>query len=81
MDSISWTSDSSVVITSPYDLSLQNVGTDDKSLVDAYPQWSAGAITVPGSNVGSDDDQVHLFPLGLGNTLTDTESLTQSVSA
>ncbi len=75
---IIWDSLTDSVVSSSYDLTLENVASEDKSLSDSYPLWSAGAITVPGSDVGSEEDEVHLYPLGLGGTLEDTESLTQS---
>ena len=77
-DAVVWESLSKVVVTSPYDFTLENVADDDIPLVDAYPLWSAGAITVPGAEVGSDDEEVHLYPLGLSPTLPGTESMSQA---
>lgn len=77
-DNIIWNSNIEYTISSPYDFTLENVAPEEQVMVDAYPEWSSGAITVPGSDVGSEDDQVILYPLGLGNSLSDTESLSQS---
>lgn len=74
---VTWFDSSRVDITSTYDLSLNNVADLEKELSIAYPTWSEGVLSLPGSQVGSEEDRVNIFPIGIGNTLSATEALTQ----
>lgn len=74
---ISW--NSSLAITAADGLSVGQIADKDEGFALAYPVWSTGAITVPGSVAGADDeeDKVALpFP-GVG-TLGDVTGLSQT---
>lgn len=50
----------------------------DQSLEDGYSEWAANSITVPGSAVGVDEDEIVIFPFGYGTSLDDIRGLSQS---
>ena len=48
----------------------------DKLLGDAYPEWVQNSVYIPAEVAGT-EDEVLALPLGLGQTLTETQGLTQ----
>lgn len=65
-------------IDTAYDVSLGEVASSDTAIADGYTTWAENATTVTGSTIGgSDDEEVIVFPLGLGQTWEDTRELTQ----
>lgn len=64
-------------LSTPYDLTVTVSAA--QSVADAYADWAAAAVAVPGSVAGVDSDEdTIVYPLGLGGTLADTEALTQT---
>lgn len=61
---------------STVDISLGNIASPDKLLSDAYPEWVQNSVYIPAEVAGTEEDVLAL-PLGLGQTLTETQSLTQ----
>lgn len=67
---------SSLGVSTPYDLTLGEVGTADQTVEEAHPEWVAGSITVPGSLVGSDTEEKYV-PVGLPATQEEALGKTQ----
>ena len=61
---------------SDLDISLGKISSPDKLLGDAYPEWVQNSVYIPAEVAGTEEDVLAL-PLGLGQTLTETEGLTQ----
>ena len=65
-------------VDTAYDVSLGEFASSDTAIADGYTTWAENATTVTGSTIGgSDDEEIAVFPLGLGQTWEDTRELTQ----
>ena len=56
------------------DLTLNFVAQPGLSLAEGYPVWHANAISIPNAETGEDEDY---YPLALGQTLGETQGMTQ----
>ena len=76
--SFAWADSTYSTVTSTYDVNLGYVGAEDDALSDAYPAWYSGAISIPGSSIGlDDDDDVKLYPYFPNFSLDDIQDVTQ----
>lgn len=67
------------VVSTSEDLTLSVVASSNKTLPDGYSIWAENALTLSGTMTGEDTDEndIPVWPLGLGLTYGETQSLTQ----
>lgn len=65
--------DTGTSITTDQDLNLGFVSKD----LTGYQTWTNNSVSIPGSLVGSDEEYVQSYPIGIGPTFQDTMDMTQ----
>lgn len=73
-ESVSAMWDSTAISTS-HDLTLNFVANPGISLATGYPEWAANSVTIPNAETG--EEEVY-FPIALGNSLEETQSMSQA---
>ena len=79
--SLAWDNISSTIsYTPPISVSdglvAYEIAPKDETFSTGYPEWSAGAVTVPAGTVGNASD-ITALPIGIGNDLQETLSASQ----
>lgn len=68
-------------VTSSYDVTLGEVATVDEVITVGYETWAENVTYYDGTSSGSDESDdaktIPYLPIGLGQTLTETQTLTQ----
>ena len=64
-----------IVVSSPYDVSLGDVGSVSTTLDESYPVWIDGSVSISGDD-STEDDERYLV-VGLGQTMEETSIFTQ----
>ena len=61
-----------------YDITLNDVSSDNSELSSYYTDWAAGAISVPATAIGgTSDEEEPMLPLGLGSTVEESLGMSQ----
>lgn len=60
-----------------YAVNLGFVPPSDVLFQDGYKTWADNSVSISGSVLGSEEEEIQVYPIGLGQTLEETQQLTQ----